>query len=177
MSPRARRDPDPSRFDLIETLTRTLRAPTVKQHLAASASVRLADRRPDRRPEPGRRRCAGQAYRQKGQDAGARRGRSQEAHGQHRRVNVVGLRDRALIALLIYSFARISAALHMNVEDYYPQGKRWWVRLHEKGGKQHEMPATTARRLYRRLYQRQPASRAKKRRRCFGRSAAAAASN
>ena len=29
---------------------------------------------------------------------------------------------------------------HMNVEDYYPQGKRWWVRLHEKGGKQHEMP-------------------------------------
>ena len=54
---------------------------------------------------------------------------------------IVGLRDRALIALLIYSFARISAALQMNVDDYYPQGKRWWVRLHEKGGKQHEMPA------------------------------------
>jgi integrase/recombinase XerD len=53
----------------------------------------------------------------------------------------VGLRDRALIALLVYTFARVSAALHMNVEDYYPQGKRWWVRLHEKGGKQHEMPA------------------------------------
>jgi len=27
----------------------------------------------------------------------------------------------------------------MNVRDYYPQGKRWWVRLHEKGGKRHEM--------------------------------------
>jgi site-specific recombinase XerD len=54
---------------------------------------------------------------------------------------LVGLRDRALIALLIYSFARISAALQMNVDDYYPQGKRWWVRLHEKGGKEHEMPA------------------------------------
>jgi integrase/recombinase XerD len=53
---------------------------------------------------------------------------------------VAGLRDRALISLLIYSFSRISAALTMNVEDYYPQGKRWWVRLHEKGGKQHEMP-------------------------------------
>jgi integrase len=52
-----------------------------------------------------------------------------------------GLLDRALIGLLIYSFARISAALHMNADDYYPQGKRWWVRLHEKGGKQHEMPA------------------------------------
>jgi hypothetical protein len=29
----------------------------------------------------------------------------------------------------------------MRVEDYYPNGKRWWVRLHEKGGKRHEMPA------------------------------------
>src|SRR5438477_2130714 len=53
----------------------------------------------------------------------------------------VGLRDRALIALLIYTFARVSAAIGMNVEDYYAQGKRWWVRLHEKGGKQHDMPA------------------------------------
>jgi site-specific recombinase XerD len=54
---------------------------------------------------------------------------------------IVGLRDQALIALLVNTFARVSAALHMNVEDYYPQGKRWRVRLHEKGGKQHEMPA------------------------------------
>ena len=28
----------------------------------------------------------------------------------------------------------------MKVEDYYPGGKRWWLRLHEKGGKRHEMP-------------------------------------
>lgn len=54
---------------------------------------------------------------------------------------VVGLRDRALIALMAYSFARVSAAIGMRVEDYYGQGKRWWVRLHEKGGKRHEMPA------------------------------------
>jgi site-specific recombinase XerD len=53
----------------------------------------------------------------------------------------VGLRDRALIGLLIYTFARVSAAIGMNVEDYYIQGRRSWVRLHEKGGKQHEMPA------------------------------------
>jgi site-specific recombinase XerD len=53
----------------------------------------------------------------------------------------VGLRDRAFIALLVYTFARVSAAIGMNVRDYYPQGKRWWVRLHEKGGKRHEMPA------------------------------------
>ena len=54
---------------------------------------------------------------------------------------IVGLRDRALIGVLIYSFARVSAALGMRVEDYFPQGKRWWLRLHEKGGKHHEMPA------------------------------------
>lgn len=54
---------------------------------------------------------------------------------------VTGLRDRALIGLMVYSFARVSAALAMDVRDYYPQGKRWWLRLHEKGGKHHEMPA------------------------------------
>jgi site-specific recombinase XerD len=55
--------------------------------------------------------------------------------------DVVSLRDRALIAVCLYSFARIEAALGMDVEDYYPQGKRWWFRLREKGGKHHEMPA------------------------------------
>jgi site-specific recombinase XerD len=50
------------------------------------------------------------------------------------------LRDRALIATLTYSFARISAALKMKVEDLRPRGAGWTVRLHEKGGKQHSMP-------------------------------------
>lgn len=53
---------------------------------------------------------------------------------------VVGLRDRAFIALLVYTFARVSAAVNMNVEDVYVQGKRTWVRLHEKGGKEHTLP-------------------------------------
>ena len=52
----------------------------------------------------------------------------------------VGLRDRALIGLMVYSFARIGAALAMKVEDVYVQNRRLWVRLHEKGGKRHEMP-------------------------------------
>jgi site-specific recombinase XerD len=50
------------------------------------------------------------------------------------------LRDRALIATLTYSFARITAALRMKVEDLRPQGAGWQVRLHEKGGKEHAMP-------------------------------------
>jgi len=55
--------------------------------------------------------------------------------------DIIGLRDRALIAVCLYSFARIEAALGMSVGDYFPQGKRWWFRLHEKGGKHHDMPA------------------------------------
>ncbi len=52
----------------------------------------------------------------------------------------MGLRDRALIALMVYTFSRVGAALKMEVQDVYIQGKRTWVRLHEKGGKRHEMP-------------------------------------
>ena len=51
-----------------------------------------------------------------------------------------GLRDRALIALMVYSFARIGAATGMKVEDVFTQNRRLWVRLHEKGGKEHAMP-------------------------------------
>jgi site-specific recombinase XerD len=51
-----------------------------------------------------------------------------------------GLRDRALIGLMIYSFARVGAALAMKREDLFVQGRRLWLRLHEKGGKRHEMP-------------------------------------
>ena len=54
--------------------------------------------------------------------------------------HAVGLRDRALIALMAYSFARVSAAVQMRVRDYYANGKRYWIRLHEKGGKFHEVP-------------------------------------
>ena len=51
-----------------------------------------------------------------------------------------GLRDRALLAVMVYSFARVSAVVGMRVEDYYQQGKRWWIRLQEKGGKHHAVP-------------------------------------
>ena len=53
----------------------------------------------------------------------------------------IGLRDRALIGVMVYSFARVSAVVNMDVEDYWQNGKRWWLRLHEKGGKHHEVPA------------------------------------
>jgi site-specific recombinase XerD len=54
--------------------------------------------------------------------------------------SLTGLRDRALIAIMIYTFARVGAVVQMNVCDYFSQGRRGWVRLHEKGGKEHEAP-------------------------------------
>lgn len=53
---------------------------------------------------------------------------------------LVGLRDQALIATMIYIFSRVAAVIKMRVEHYYTQGRRGWVRLHEKGSKRYEMP-------------------------------------
>jgi integrase/recombinase XerD len=55
--------------------------------------------------------------------------------------NLAGLRDRALIAVVVFSFARVTAVLGMKVKDYYAEGRRAWFRVHEKGGKRHEVPA------------------------------------
>lgn len=52
----------------------------------------------------------------------------------------MGLRDRAFIALMLYSFARVSAVCGMKMTDYYAQGKRYWMRLAEKGGRDHALP-------------------------------------
>lgn len=53
---------------------------------------------------------------------------------------LTGLRDRALIGVMVFSFARVNAVIGMKVKDYFTQGRRGWVRLHEKGGKEHEVP-------------------------------------
>jgi len=54
---------------------------------------------------------------------------------------VSGLRDQALLGVMVYTFARIGAVLAMDVQDYYQAGRRMLFRLQEKGGKHHEMPA------------------------------------
>ena len=125
----------------VENLGKTHAAPSVKQHLAAVRM--LFDWL-----------VVGQVVRSnpasvvRGPKHVVKRGRTPILSPEEARAlfesfptdSLVGLRDRALIGVLIYSFARISAALSMRVEDYFPQGKRWWLRLHEKGGKNHEMP-------------------------------------
>ena len=54
--------------------------------------------------------------------------------------DLIGLRDRALIGVMGYTFARVSAVGTLRVEDCFQQGRRSWLRLHEKGGKRHEVP-------------------------------------
>ena len=63
--------------------------------------------------------------------------------------SLTGLRDRALIGVMIYTFARVGAVLQMDVGDYFSQGRRGWVRLHEKGGKEHEAPCVPKLEIYR----------------------------
>src|SRR5262249_50450551 len=51
-----------------------------------------------------------------------------------------GPRDRALIGVMVFTFASVTAVTTMPVEDYFEHGKRAWLRLHEKGGKRYEVP-------------------------------------
>ncbi len=125
----------------VEQLTKTHAPPTVKQHLAAVRMLcdwlvtgQIIEKNP--------------AWSVRGPKHVVKKGKTPVLLGEEARTlldsiktdTVVGLRDRAFIALLIYTFARVGAAVRLNMEDVYIQGKRTWVRLHEKGGKVHEMP-------------------------------------
>jgi integrase/recombinase XerC len=125
----------------IEQLARERSAPTVKQRLAAIRH--LCDWLVTGQVMP-----MNPASSVRGPSHSVKRGKTpvldpSEARALLDAIDVttpVGLRDRALIGLMVYSFARIGAALSMKVEDVYVQNRRLWVRLHEKGGKRHEMP-------------------------------------
>ena len=56
------------------------------------------------------------------------------------KADLLGLRDRTLIGLMVYSFARVSAVVNMKVSDYRQVGKRFQVSLHEKDGEFHRLP-------------------------------------
>jgi site-specific recombinase XerC len=125
----------------VELQTQTLSAPTVKQHLAAIRHLfdwlvtgQVVPHNP--------------AATVRGPSHIARQGKTPvldpvEARQLLDSIDIttpIGLRDRALIGLMVFSFARIGAAVTMRVEDVYVQNRRLWVRLHEKGRKRHEMP-------------------------------------
>lgn len=125
----------------VETLGQSLAAPSVKQRLAAVRH--LFDWLVTGQAIP-----ANPAASVRGPAHSARTGRTpvlevQEARALLDAIDIstaAGLRDRALIGLMIYSFARVGGALAMKREDVFVQGRRLWLRLHEKGGKRHAMP-------------------------------------
>lgn len=126
----------------VEQLTEAYAAPTVKQHLAALRMLfdwlvmgQILDANP--------------ASAVRGPKHSTKVGKTPVLTAAEARAlldsietdTLVGLRDRALIGVMVYSFARVSAVAGMSVADYYTQGKRSYLRLHEKGGKYHVVPA------------------------------------
>ncbi|WP_246767444.1 tyrosine-type recombinase/integrase [Rhizobium leguminosarum] len=125
----------------IEEMTHTHSAPTVKQRLAAVRHLfdwlvigHVMETNP--------------AHSVRGPAHSRRRGKTpvlapEEARQLLDRIptdTLIGKRDRALIGLMTYTFARIGAATGMEIRGVYAQNRRLWVRLHEKGGKQVELP-------------------------------------
>ncbi len=126
----------------VETLKQSYSKPTVKQHLAAIRMVfdwlttgGILPKSP--------------ATSVKGPKYSVKRGKTPVLDADQARElldsidtsTIVGLRDKALMGLMVYSFARVGAVVAMKTEDYYQDGKRWTFRLHEKGGKLHMVPA------------------------------------
>ena len=125
----------------VETLTRGHAAPTVKVRLAAIRH--LFDWMVTGQALP-----FNPAHAVRGPKHSVKRGKTvvlaaDEARQLLDAIDVLtlrGQRDRALIGLMVYSFARIGAAISMTVADVFHERRRLWVRLHEKGGKEHVMP-------------------------------------
>jgi integrase/recombinase XerD len=146
----------PTGMQLSETATKPLSKPTVKQHLAAlrmlgdylvTGQVIAANpfgpvRGPKYVVKTGKTTVLTGAEMRQLLDS---INMTVDEHGNRtpnepHQFTIADLRDRALIAVMAYSFSRISAVLSMTVGDYRQQGKRCWLVLHEKGGKHHEVP-------------------------------------
>jgi integrase/recombinase XerD len=127
----------------IEQLTKEWSAPTVKQHLAALrmcfdwlTAAGILSRNP--------------AAHTKAPSHVVKVGSTPVLDAEEARqlfdsidtASVVGLRDRAILGVMTYSFARVSAVTGMRVKDYRQgQKKMMEFHLHEKGGKVHKVPA------------------------------------
>ena len=124
----------------IEQLGKTMSKPSVKQHLAAIRM--LFDWLVTGQVIP-----INPAHAVRGPKHSVKKGKTSVLSAEEMRIlldsidtsTLIGLRDRALIALMGYTFARVGAVVTMKVEDYYVQKRRGWVRLHEKGGKVNEL--------------------------------------
>lgn len=54
--------------------------------------------------------------------------------------NIVGMRDKCIIAILIYTAARVGAVSKLKRKDLYDTGDQHCLRFNDKGGKSREIP-------------------------------------
>lgn len=123
-----------------EVLMRELTLPSVKRHFSALRTIfgalvekGVIDRNPVREVKL-------QPYRGEGKTPALRPEEVRRLLDSIDPSTPIGLRDRALISLMAYSFARVGAALQMKVKDFYPQGAAYYIRLQEKGGRERQLP-------------------------------------
>lgn len=55
--------------------------------------------------------------------------------------SLIGLRDRAIIGVLIYTAVRVGAVARLRRRDFFSDGRQWLFRFDEKGGKERVIPA------------------------------------
>src|SRR3981081_885490 len=125
----------------IETLQRQAAAPTVKQHMAAIRMLfSWLTEKGVLAMNPAREVKTERFSRTEGKTPAFVEGEVQRLLDAVDASTHTGLRDRALLGVLAYTFARIGAVVNLKVEDYYPSGKRFLLRFKEKGGKEKELP-------------------------------------
>jgi site-specific recombinase XerD len=128
----------------IETLQRQAAPPTVKQHMAA---IRMMfswfTEKGVLAMNPAREVKTERFSRTEGKTLAFVDGEVQTLLNAVETSTRTGLRDRALLGTLAYTFARIGAVVNLKVEDYYPSGKRFLLRFKEKGVKEKELPVAS----------------------------------
>src|SRR6201995_1563713 len=124
----------------IETLQRQAAPPTVKQHMAA---IRMLfswfTEKGVLAMNPAREVKTERFSRTEGKTPAFVEGEVQKLLGVIETSTHTGLRDRALLGVLAYTFARIGAVVNLKVEDFYPSGKRFLLRFKGKR-RQRERP-------------------------------------
>jgi len=121
----------------IEILQRRAAPPTVKQHMAAIRMLfSWLTEKGVLAMNPAREVKTEKFSRTEGKTPAFVERRGSDAFGRDRDIHHTGLRDRALLGVLAYTFARIGAVVNLKVEGYYPSGKRFFLRFKEKGGKE-----------------------------------------
>jgi site-specific recombinase XerD len=127
----------------IEILQRRAAPPTVKQHMAAIRMLfSWLTEKGVLAMNPAREVKTEKFSRTEGKTPAFVEGEVQQLLDVIEASTHTGLRDRALLGTLAYTFARTGAVVNVKVQDYYPSGKRFFLRFKEKGGKEKSCPST-----------------------------------